>query len=220
MPVRHRDLPVYLHRIDAGRALARVIPAPVEPGTVVLGLPRGGVVVAAEVARRLSLPLDVIVVRKVAHPSQPELAIGAVGPAGSVVIDEVTACHFGLSPRELEALVRHAHTAVAEREALYRGALPALALADRPVLVIDDGIATGATVKAAIQTLRRVAVGRITVAAPVCAADIAAHLAALADAFICPLQPEDFHSVGAWYADFEQISDDEVMALLCAIRGA
>ncbi len=206
---------VYRDRLDAGEILARLIPRPVDAGSIVLGLPRGGVIVAAAIARALALPLDVWVARKLAHPLQPELAIGAVGPGHAVVIDAEAARHFGLTPPQIEVLISRAEAEIAARLAYYRQVVPEPNdIGHRPVIVVDDGIATGATVLAALLALKRRTPTRITLAVPVCAADIAPELAASVDDFVCPLVPADFHAVGVWYDDFAQVSDDEVVELL------
>ncbi|MBL8096554.1 MAG: hypothetical protein JNL73_20425 [Anaerolineales bacterium] len=208
--------PVYRDRVDAGQILARLLLQPVDPATVVLGLPRGGVIVAAPVARACTLPLDVLVARKLTHPLQPELAIGAVGSGSVVVVDQGAARHFGLTRAQIDILVARATAEVEARLAFYRAATgrEPLALQGRPVIVIDDGIATGATVQAALLALKQHAPARITLAVPVCAADVVEPLSALIDEWVCPLVPADFHAVGAWYEDFDQVSDDEVVALL------
>lgn len=206
---------MYRDRLDAGEILARLIPRPVDAGTIVLGLPRGGVVVAAAIARALALPLDVWVARKLAHPLQPELAIGAVGPGHTVVIDTEAARHFGLTPPQIEVLIARAEAEIAARLAYYRQAAPEQGEIDHhPIILVDDGIATGATVQAALLALRRRAPTRITLAVPVCAADVAPEFAASVEEFVCPLEPADFHAVGVWYDDFAQVSDDEVVELL------
>lgn len=213
MPLRGRL--VYRDRLDAGQILARLIPRPVDPTSVVLGLPRGGVVVAAAVARALAAPLDVLVARKLAHPMQPELAIGAVGPGDALVMDWEAVDHFGLTQPQIDVLVARARAEVAARLAFYRGAArEAVDVRARAVIVVDDGIATGATVTAALLALRQLRPARVMLAVPVCAPDVVPDLVALVDEFVCPLTPVDFHAVGALYEDFTQVDDAEVLALL------
>jgi putative phosphoribosyl transferase len=207
--------PVYRNRVDAGQILARLIPRPIDPATVVLGLPRGGVAVAAPVAHALGVPLDVLVARKIAHPQEPELAIGAVGPNRVVVVDEEAARHLNLTRAQLDLLIERVAAEVDARIAYYRSGLTrALDLSHRPLIVVDDGIATGATVQAALLALQPLSPTRVTLATPVCAADVARELARRVDTLVCPVLPVDFHAVGAWYDDFAQVSDDEVLGLL------
>ncbi len=204
--------PVYRNRVDAGQILARLIPRPIDPATVVLGLPRGGVAVAAPVAHALGLPLDVLVARKIAHPQQPELAIGAVGPNQVVVVDEEATRHLNLTRAQLDLLIERVAAEVDARIAYYR--CGDAAAGPRPtgrLIVVDDGIATGATVQAALLALQPLNPTRVTLATPVCAADVARQLARRVDTLVCPVLPVDFHAVGAWYDDFDQVSDDEVL---------
>ncbi len=213
--VSSRGRPVYRDRVDAGQILARLIARPVDPTSIVLGLPRGGVAVAAPIARALNAPLDVLIVRKLAHPIQPELAIGAVGPGDALVIDWAAVDHFGLTQPQIDVLVARARAEVAARLAFYRGAArEVIDVRARPVIVVDDGVATGATVTAALLALRRLSPARVTLAVPVCAPDVVPDLVALVDDFVCPLTPADFHAVGAWYEDFAQVDDDVVLTLL------
>lgn len=183
-----------------------------------LGLPRGGVAVAAPIAKALALPLDVLVARKIAHPLQPELAIGAVGPDRVVVVDHDAIRHFNVSRPQLDVLIARAAAEVDARIAFYHSAMNDVPdLRGRPLIVVDDGIATGATVHAALLSLTAIEPAHVTLATPVCAADIARAMRKLVNDFVCPLLPLDFHAVGDWYEDFGQVVDDEVVALL---RGA
>lgn len=217
-PVSRRGRPVYRDRVDAGQILARLLTRPIDPASVVLGLPRGGVAVAAPIAKALALPLDVLVARKIAHPLQPELAIGAVGPDRVVVVDHDAIRHFNVSRPQLDVLIARAAAEVDARIAFYHSAMNDVPdLRGRPLIVVDDGIATGATVHAALLSLTAIEPAHVTLATPVCAADIARAMRKLVNDFVCPLLPLDFHAVGDWYEDFGQVVDDEVVALL---RGA
>jgi predicted phosphoribosyltransferase len=185
------------------------------PIAIVLGLPRGGVPVAAEVSAALAAPLDVLVVRKVGVPSQPELAMGAVGPGGVVIrnqsvlelLDRAEAAEFErIAARERDELRR--------REQICRGARAPLRLDGRRAILVDDGVATGATLRAAIATARALAAAQVVVATPVAASEARTLLEEAADAVFCLQVPPDFRSVGAWYRSFPQLDDDEVRALL------
>lgn len=217
-PVSRRGRPVYRDRVDAGQILARLIARPIDPASVVLGLPRGGVAVAAPIAKALALPLDVLVARKIAHPLQPELAIGAVGPDRVVVVDHDAIRHFNVSRPQLDVLIERAAAEVDARIVFYHSAMNDVPdLRGRPLIVVDDGIATGATVHAGLLSLKAIEPTHVTLATPVCAADVARAMRKLVNDFVCPLLPIDFHAVGDWYEDFGQVGDDEVVAL---VRGA
>jgi predicted phosphoribosyltransferase len=205
----------YRDRADAGARLAEHLgPYAGRADVVVLGLPRGGVPVAAEVARSLRAPLDVFCVRKLGVPGDEELAMGAIATGGVVVLNEGVVAELGV-PEEVLAEV-----AAAEREELdrrdraYRGARPPTPLAGRAVLVVDDGLATGATMRAAVRAVRAAGPSRVVVAVPVAAAETCRSLEADADEVVCPLAPEGFRSVGGWYEDFAATSDDEVRRCL------
>lgn len=204
----------FVDRREAGRKLAAKLVGKVDDDTVVLGLPRGGVVVAAEVAKVLQLPLDVIVARKIPAPRQPELAIGAVGAHGGRVLDEHILRYVMLPPGYLEDETLHQQSLVREREARLRGVRPAEPLAGRPVILVDDGVATGMTMLAAIQEVRTAHPRRVTVAAPVIAPSTLPRLEATADGVVAIATPSPFDAVGMFYLDFGQTTDDEVMALL------
>lgn len=181
---------------------------------VVLGLPRGGVVVAEAVARFLKLPLDVILLRKLPYPPQPELAVGAVAEHGAVFINE----EFREAAREdsswLEEIVREQRAVIRERARLYRPHRHAADLRGKTVLLVDDGIATGATMKVAIQAARAAGASRVVVAIPVAAPSSIRELQAEADEVVCLDAPEDFYAVGQAYQSFDQVSDEEVISIL------
>jgi predicted phosphoribosyltransferase len=203
--VRFRD------RTDAGRKLAEVVAAVplVEP--IVLALPRGGVPVAAEIAAALDAPLDVLVVRKVGARGQPELAVGAVAEHGEVVLDERAIA--GTPPEELEAAVERQREEVARRVERYRCGRPLPDVMGADVVVVDDGIATGLTAEAAVRTLIDLGAARIVLAAPVCARSSLPRLRRWCQV-ACVAEPSDFGAVGAYYDDFTQVPDADVVRIL------
>ena len=182
--------------------------------TLVLGLPRGGVVVAAALARELALSLDVFVVRKLGAPSQPELAIGAVAAGGLVVLDDQAIASMRISRSALEAAIVREKEEVTRRELAYRGARPQLELFDQTVLLVDDGVATGYTMLTAVRAVRLLGPDRIVVAVPVASADAVAMLRSVTDEVFCALVPRRLFAVGQFYEDFRQTTDDEVVQAL------
>ena len=207
---------VYSDRVEAGRLLGAAVRERLAAGApaIVLGLPRGGVPVAAEVARSLDAVLDVLVVRKVGVPEQPELAMGAVGPGGVVVRNEALLKLIPHAARDFERVAQHERAEVDRRERAYRGGRPPLTLPGRTAILVDDGIATGATMRAGIAATRLLGAARVVVATPVAASEACALLEAEADEVVCLQVPPDFHAVGAWYEEFPQLDDDEVRELL------
>jgi putative phosphoribosyl transferase len=206
--------PVFRDRRDAGRQLAsRLGHCARESRALVLALPRGGVPVAFEVAEALGAPLDVLVVRKLGIPGHKETAMGAVGP-GAQVLDRALIEDLGIAEQELRALIAREERELARREQLYRGQRAPLEARGRTAIVVDDGLATGASMRVAIKALHAFAPARIVVAAPVAASDTATHLRAEVDEVVCVLMPEPFHAVGYWYANFSQTTDEEVRDLL------
>lgn len=203
----------FLDRADAGRRLAEHLAPWRSPDVVVLGLPRGGVPVAAEVAAGLGAPLDVIVVRKLGIPYQPEVAMGAIGEGGVRVLDDELVARAGVTPAELDAVEQRERATLDERVARFRSDAARLDLSGRTAIIVDDGIATGATATAACRVARQFGATRVIVAAPVGAPDAARRIDG-ADEVVCLLQPPGFHAVGAYYRDFTQTSDDEVARLL------
>ena len=205
---------VFADRAEAGRLLgARVRAEPGGPVDLVLGLPRGGVPVAAEVAAALGAPLDVLVVRKLGAPGNPEFAIGAVGPAGAIVLQP--------EGRRLDAgslaRVRERELAeLARRERRYRAGRDPLELAGQRVLLVDDGIATGATMLVAVEAARALGAAGVRAAAPVAAPDAADAVGRAADGVVVLETPPDFWAVGRWYRDFRATSDEEVLSALRA----
>jgi putative phosphoribosyl transferase len=201
-------------REDAGRRLGARLGHLVGGRPVVLGVPRGGVPVAAEVARALRAPLGVVGVRKVGAPIQPELAIGAVAEGDVAVIDREAARRAGVGPQELERLIAERRAELAERLRALRGDAPGPDLRGRTAVIVDDGLATGLSDLAAVEAVRRLGASRVVVAAPVGSDSAVAMLGDAADACVCVIVPRRFGSVGRWYADFEPVGDDEVRAHL------
>jgi putative phosphoribosyl transferase len=214
----------FADRAQAGAALAgRLAAYAGRPGVLVLALPRGGVPVAAPVAASLAAPLDVLVVRKLGLPEQPELAMGALAGIGGEV--DVVLNHRVLDAARVPvaALGRVRATELAElrrREAAFRSELPAVPVAGRTVVLVDDGAATGSTIRAAVAALRRHRPARVVVALPVCPPDTAAALTREVDELVCVRVPAMFHAVGLEYADFDPPTDAEVLALLRAARAS
>jgi putative phosphoribosyl transferase len=204
-------------RTDAGRRLGEHLLPWRSPETIVLGLPRGGVPVAAEVATALGAPLDVIIVRKLGIPYQPEVAMGAIGEGGVRVLDDVLVARAGVSSGEVDAVERRERATLGSRVDRFRAGRERLDLTGRTAIIVDDGIATGATATAAAQVARQLGAARVVVAAPVGGADAADRIGD-ADEVVCLLQPPGFQAVGSHYRDFRQTSDDEVAALLAAAR--
>lgn len=200
-------------RTDAGHRLGEHLAARRAPDVIVLGLPRGGVPVAAEIARALDAPLDVIVVRKLGVPTHPEVAMGAIGEGGVRLLDETLVAQLGITPAEVDAVERRERATLDARVAQLRPDGEQLDLTGRTAIIVDDGIATGATAAAACQVARLLGAARIVVAAPVGPEDAAARLDG-ADEVVCLLRPAGFYAVGAHYGDFRQTTDEEVSALL------
>ncbi len=207
---------MFSNRQEAGRQLAERLLHLKQEQPVVLGLPRGGVVVAAEVAAALEAPLDVLVVRKLGAPGQPELAIGAVtnGQHPQRIYNEQVIRMLGVPEAYLEQEIAKQLIEVKRLQALYRGGRAGVALRESCVVVIDDGIATGATVRAGIQALRRVPAGRIVLAVPVAPPEAAGTLMVEVDEFVYLDTPSTFTAVGAFYEDFSQVTDEQVIGLL------
>ncbi|MFN0090753.1 MAG: phosphoribosyltransferase family protein [Acidimicrobiales bacterium] len=205
---------LFRDRVDAGRRLGAALAHLAGDSPVVLGLPRGGVPVAFEVAAALSAPLDVIVVRKLGLPFQPELGMGAVGEDGARALNADIIRLAGISDAELAAVEERERAEVTRRAALFRAGRPAVPLAGRTVVVVDDGIATGGTARAALQTARARGVARLVLAVPVAAPETLDALAPLADEIVALATPADLVAIGYWYADFAQTSDDTVIELL------
>jgi predicted phosphoribosyltransferase len=202
-------------RRQAGRELAsHLIAFRRRADVVVLGLPRGGVPVAFEVAQFLEAPLDVFVVRKLGLPAQPELAMGAIASGGFRVLNESVLQASAVPPHVIDSVARSEQSELERRERSYRGERPLLQVRDRTVLLVDDGLATGATMRVAARALRSLAPLRLVVAVPVGARDTCAALTREADEVICAIAAHAFHAVGQFYEEFGQIPDAEVRELL------
>jgi putative phosphoribosyl transferase len=203
------------NRSDAGRQLASKLSAFAHRhDVVVLALPRGGVPVAFEVARALNAPLDIFLVRKLGVPGHPELAMGAIASGGVRVLSEDIIEQLGVPRTAVEQVAVRERLELERRDRLYRGDRPPPLLRDRTVILVDDGLATGATMEAAIVAVRQYQPARVIVAAPVGATETCRRLKALADDVMCASTPEPFQAVGLWYEQFDQTSDDEVIELL------
>lgn len=205
----------YRNRREAGRRLALVLDAFQERRDVtVVALPRGGVPVAYEVARALHVGLDIVAVRKLGLPGQPEFAMGAIALGGIVVLDEDLISMMGVAPAALERVIAVERAELARRERSYRGSRPPLDVRDRTLILVDDGLATGASVQAAVTALRRGKPASIVVASPVGSSEACHAIAACTDGCLCPEMPEPFYTVGLWYEDFSDTRDAEVTELL------
>jgi len=209
MQSRFRD------RVEAGRRLAADLTQYAHrPDVVVLALPRGGVPVAYEVARALGAPLDIFVVRKLGVPGQEEVAMGAIATGGVRVLNDVLVRSLGIPRDVIEAVTAREREELARRERLYRGNRPPVDVRRRTVILVDDGLATGATMVAAVRALRQRGPARIVVAVPIAAPETCDAMRAEVDDVVCATTPKPFHAVGVWYDDFTQTTDDEVRDLL------
>jgi len=209
------DRQPFLDRHDAGRVLAsRVKSYADRDDVVVLALPRGGVPVAYEVASALGAPLDVFLVRKLGTPGHRELAMGAIASGGVRVLNDDVVRWYGIPQSAIESVAREETAELERREREYRRDRPAPDLANRIVILVDDGLATGSTMRAAAQAVRMRGPSRVIVAVPVGAPQTCNEIAAVADEVVCARMPEPFSAVGQWYLDFDQTEDDEVRELL------
>ena len=210
---------IFEDRKAAGRALARALSGyRGRDDVLVLALPRGGVAVAFEVAEYIHAPLDVLIVRKLGVPSQPELAMGAVASGGIRVMNEEVVRMLHIAPEVIERVAQAEAKEVARREQKYRGHQAPLPVKDRIVILVDDGVATGSTMRAGIQALRKLAPARLVVAVPHGPAQTCEVLAGEADELVCLETPEPYFAVGAWYGEFPQLSDEEVARFLASSR--
>jgi putative phosphoribosyl transferase len=206
---------VFEDRSEAGRALADALGEwRGAPDTVVLGLPRGGVPVAYEIASALGLPLDVLLVRKLGLPGQPELAMGAIASGGAVVVNDDVVRYLPQGSNGLESVRKLEQRELERRERIFRGDLPPLDMHGRTGILVDDGLATGATMEAAVRALRKLGAKRVIVAVPVASVEARDRIAELADEVVCLSAPAWFSAVGQWYRDFGQTEDAEVSELL------
>lgn len=205
---------MFTNRLDAGRRLAERLSGRKFSQGLVLAIPRGGVVVGAEIARVLGLPLDIIIPRKIGAPYNPEMAVGAVTQDGTAIFNEELLRHFSLTQETKEKLVAQAVAEINRRMRLYRGDKPLLLWRNRTIILTDDGIATGFTVIAALRFLRKAEPERIILAVPVAPPDTLENLRSEVDELICLLVPETFMAVGQFYYHFDQTTDQEVISLL------
>lgn len=206
---------LFHNRQDAGRRLVeRLLPLKSQSNVLVLGIPRGGVVVAAEVAKVLAAPLDIFIAHKIGAPSNPELAIGALTSTGDIILDHQLIGELKLPPAEIEAQVEYERREVARRLELFRHGCAPLEIAGKNIVLVDDGIATGSTVLAALQALRKQHPAALNLAIPVGPADVMQRLSHACDQMVVLSTPEPFWAVGRFYADFQQITDQQVIDLL------
>jgi len=206
---------LFRDRTEAGRVLAHRLAAYANyPNALVLALPRGGVPVAFEIAEALNLPLDIVVVRKLGLPGHEEFAMGAIASGGARVLNQDLIRQLSLSDEIIEQIVAREQRELERRERTYRGQRPVLDVRDRIIIIVDDGLATGSSMRAAIAALRQKQPAKLIVAVPVGARITCSELEAFADEVICLETPENFSAVGLWYRDFSQITDEEVIDLL------
>ena len=207
----------FLDRHDAGRRLGAALAAAGydrDGDVIILALPRGGVPVGYEVARRLDAPLDVFLVRKLGVPGHEELAMGAIASGGVLVLNDDVLRHARVGQAEVDHAARRETAELARRERAYRGDRPLPGVDGKTVILIDDGLATGASMRAAAEAVRRLNPKRVVVAVPVAAPETCEHFRGLVDDVVCAVTPQPFAAVGMWYEDFSQTSDDEVRELL------
>lgn len=212
---------LFTDRRDAGRQLAQRLGAyRGRPGVLVLALARGGMPVGVEVARSLGADLDVFAVRKLGVPGYRELALGAIAPGGVRVLNEDVVLRLGIPEQAIDHVAAEERVELERRERVYRGDRPAAAVKGRTVILVDDGLATGATMRATVAAVRRLGAEQVVVAVPVAPADTCRMLAAEADEVVCPATPEPFCAIGCWYDRFQQVSDAEVRDLLAEAEQA
>ncbi|NLP02434.1 MAG: phosphoribosyltransferase [Fibrobacter sp.] len=205
----------YRDRAEAGRELAKHLQKYADmPDLLVLALPRGGIVVAFEVSLALNGELDVFLVRKLGAPYEPELAMGAIAEGGILLLNDAVVNYLSISKETIEETAQQQLAELQRRQQLYRNGRPSPRISGRPVIVVDDGVATGATMKAALKAIKRKEPSVLVAAVPVGAQSTCLELKAVADEVVCLEMPEPFMSVGLWYEDFRQIEDSEVTELL------
>jgi putative phosphoribosyl transferase len=209
------DRQTYVDRREAGRVLARMLHDYAgRKDVIVLALPRGGVPVAFEVAKAIGVPLDVFLVRKLGSPGHRELAMGAIASGGVRVLNEDVVKWLGITPDQIDAAAREEQRELERREAAYRGGRSRPSLTDRVVILVDDGLATGSTMRAAAQAVKQQKPARVIIAVPVGARETCQELNEIADEVVCARVPMPFSAVGQWYLNFDQTSDEEVRTLL------
>lgn len=216
---------IFIDRIHAGRELAAALAdysvreEVLQDRVVVLALPRGGVPVAAEIADKLALPLDLLLVRKLGVPGHEEYAMGAIASGGLTYLNQEVINRVRVSQAQIDGVIEREQTELARREKVYRQGQPPLELVGRTVILVDDGLATGATMQVAVSALRSAGVARIAAAVPVGAPDSCEALRAQVDELVCLHEPEGFGGVGRWYRNFDQVTDAQVIDLLNRHRG-
>ncbi|MBK1701777.1 phosphoribosyl transferase [Thiococcus pfennigii] len=206
------------NRTEAGRALAELLSREPTGDVVVLALPRGGVPVGWEIAKALNAPLDILLVRKLGVPGQPELAAGAIASGGIRVLNQDLIDALGITQAQLERTAAQEQAELERRERVYRGDRPWPPVTGRRIILVDDGVATGATIRAGIAALRQQHPESIVLAVPVAPPDTLARLATEADQVVCLATPTPFRAIGQWYEDFHQVTDEEVTELLESSR--
>lgn len=203
---------LFKNRREAGCLLARSLTSYAgDKNGIVLALPRGGVPVAYEVAKTLALALDIMLVRKLGAPGQEELAIGAIASGGQIVLNEAIVAALSLSAEDIASVQAREQQELDRRAQMYRGTRPQADLRQKNVIIVDDGLATGATMQAAILALRKQAPNKVVVAVPVAAKEAIVRIQGAADEVLCLVSPESFTAVGCWYQEFSQLTDNEVM---------
>ncbi|MBD2105641.1 phosphoribosyltransferase [Nodosilinea sp. FACHB-13] len=206
---------LFKNRVDAGQRLANLLqPYANRPDVTVVALPRGGVPVAAEVANALSAPLDVLIVRKLGIPGFRETAMGSIASGNFLYFNQDLIRRLAITPEEIDVVVQHEQEELRRREQVYRDDLVSLDLRDRIVILVDDGLATGATIQVAIEAVKQQRPKKLIVAVPVADREVCDSVGTVVDRIICAETPQPFYAVGLWYEEFAQTSDDEVRALL------
>ncbi|MBA2651952.1 MAG: phosphoribosyltransferase [Tatlockia sp.] len=205
----------FLNRHEAGIALAKELkPYSHQSEAIIIALPRGGVPVAYEIAKALSIPLDILIVRKLGVPGHEELAMGAISSGDTIIFNDEIINSLNLSDSVIQSVIQIEKKELNRRESLYRNNKPLPSLKDKTVILVDDGIATGATMLAALQSITQQKAAQLIIAVPVAALSTCKEFASKAHQFICLLKPVDFYAVGLWYEDFTQTTDEEVAELL------
>ena len=204
----------FRNRIEAGKKLAEELQDYVSQDVIVVAIPRGGVVIGYEVALQLSSPLDIVIPRKIGAPGNPEFAIGAVTEDGTIVLNKQADAILGISEEYLEKTTEREISEIARRAAIYRHGAQPEPLKGKTVIIVDDGLATGATMGAAVASIRKRGASKIVVAVPVAPPDAIIKLSKDVDKIICPVVYESFYAIGQFYDDFNQVEDDEVIRLL------
>lgn len=205
-------------RVEAGKRLAEVLADTVDGNAIILAIPRGGVVIGFEIARALDLPLDIIVPRKIGAPENPELAIGAMTQDGTIILDDKLVKYLGVSEDYIKSESERQKLEIERRLRLYRGDTNQASLKDREVIIVDDGIATGSTMKAALASVLKSGAKKVIVAIPVGPPSTIAELEKQGAQVVCPYTPEPFYAIGEFYGDFAQTDDSEVIELLKQTR--